>query len=135
MTTALKLGVKEHIDHLVGKSRAYNSAAHAKDICIVVKSRIFCAEIIRAACRTHALYLVGSHADADSRAAAKNSENLLVAVCNGVAYLERYFGIIYRISAVSTVIGDFISADLLKVLFNGLLKLISAMIGSDCYFH
>ena len=83
-------------------------------------------------------YLFGytsAQGDADTRAATKNSENFLIAFCNGIAYLECYLGIVDRIGAVSTVIGDFISADLFKVLLDGLLKLVSAVIGSDCYFH
>ena len=135
MTSALKLRVEENIDHLVGKSRTHNSAAHAKNVGVIVKSRKFSAEIIRTASRTNALDFVGSHADADTRAAAKNSENFLVTVRYCVTYLERYLGIVDRIGAVSTVIGDFISADFFKVLLNGLLELISAVIGSDCYFH
>ena len=69
VASALKLGVEESVYHHAGKSCADNSAAEAKDVCVVMQFGIFCAEAVGAAGSADSFYLVGSHRDADAGSA------------------------------------------------------------------
>ena len=74
MTPAFKFGVEKNVDQFTGKPCPDNAAAHAKDVGVIMKARIFCAEIIGTAGGANAVDFVCRHRNPDAGAAAENPE-------------------------------------------------------------
>ena len=68
-----KRSIQERIYNLQRQSRSYNTAAHCKDIGIVMQSCRFRAEAVCTECCTHTFYFIRCDGDTDTGSADQDS--------------------------------------------------------------
>ena len=128
MSAALFRGIKEYIS--ISESVLYTrySAAHTKDICMVMTACHLGAKVVAYNRCANALDLVRRHGNTDSRSTAKNTK-LALAADNRVCYLAGVNGII---NAVLTVSAEILvsTALFVKVFFYGGYQVKAAVIAS-----
>ena len=131
VSAALKFCIEEEVNQFNRNARADNSAAHAEDVCIVVQTGVFCAEVVGAACRADTLDLVDCHRHADACAADENAL-FAFAVSHAVTDCRRDGCVIYRSLGVCAEVLEF-DVVLCEIFDDFLFQGESAVIASDSY--
>ena len=106
MLSALERGRKKNVREFAGKPRTDDAFTETKNVCVVVRSCEFGAEIIGTSGGSDTFLLVGNHAHADARSADENTF-VTFAVLNFFAKFFGKNGIMTRLLRIGSEVDEF----------------------------